>query len=69
MRLLADYSFLLEGTDYLQYPTKHCCKNNTERGREPLHQLFLVLSLSLSIGLSSFRLNRRQLPKILGSAV
>ena len=69
MRLLADYSFLLEGTDYLQYPTKHCCKNNTERGREPLHQLFLVLSLSLSIGLSSFRLNRRQIPKILGSAV
>lgn len=33
MRLLADYSFLLEGTDYLQYPTKHCCKNNTEGKR------------------------------------
>ena len=65
--LTSDDAF--RGNWLLTYPTMHRCKNNTERREEPLHQLFLVLSLSLSIGLSSFRLNRRQLPKILDSAV
>ena len=44
--LISDYAF--RGNCLFTYPTMHPCKNNTERGREPWHQLFLVLSLSLS---------------------
>ena len=46
--LTSNYAFRGKWLWLLTNPTMHCCKNNPERGREPLHQLFLVLSLSLS---------------------